>query len=401
MVRLPPRLRPLFPYLKPAYVRTTGALAPAMQRVSRARRPWLPSGVVQTLEEAAETSGGRCVVARPPEVIRRGTIEGRPPRLPLTDPGDGETVGRVAVVELPGGRVLGPHRAVITGNGDLVHEISWYFGTNRPREHPVFLNPFPAPPLEFDGRLGVLASRGDSNYYHFLMDVLTRVGVLEQAPDVAPPERWYVPAQSRFQLELLDLFGIGPERRVDAAEHPHVRAECLVVPGPPAMTEKNPPWAVEFLRGRLLPHIDTSGPRRSIYITRGPSANNRAIVNEPAVAELLAARGFESVDPGTLPVAEQIRAFATAEIIVAPHGAALANLIFASAGAAVVELFPAGCLLPDYWRLASSVPGLRYRYVSAWGGPRRPTRASTIVRDIEVDLDALAATLDELASDGS
>src|SRR5438034_417743 len=81
------------------------------------------------------------------------------------------------------------------------------------------------------GRRGVLAWGGDGNYYHFLMDVLTRIGVLEQAPAVAPPERWYVPTQSRFQRELLDLFGIAPDQRVDAGEHPHVRAECLVVPG--------------------------------------------------------------------------------------------------------------------------------------------------------------------------
>jgi capsular polysaccharide biosynthesis protein len=397
MVRLPPRLRPLFPYLKPAYVTTTGALAPASQRLSRTRGGWLPRGVVQTLEQAAETSGGRCVVARPAEVIERGTIEGRPPRLPLTDPGDGETVGRVAVAELPGGRVLGPHRAVITGRGDLVNEISWYFGTRRPRQHPLYLNPFPSPPTHVPGRLGVLAARGDGNYYHFLMDVLTKVGVLEQAPAVAPPDRWYVPAQTRFQLELLELFGIGPEQRVDAATNPHVRADCLVVPGPPAMTEKNPPWAVAFLRSRLLPHVDVSGPRRRIYVTRGPSANNRSITNEADVLALLTERGFEPVDPGGLSVVEQIQAFATAERIVAPHGAALANLIFASPGATVVELFPRGCLLPDYWRLASSVPGLGYRYVSASGGPRRPTRAGTIVRDIEVDLAALTATLDELA----
>jgi capsular polysaccharide biosynthesis protein len=396
MVRLPPRLRPLFPYLKPAYVGTTRAVAPTMQWLSRRRTGLLPSGSVATLEQAAATTGGRCVVARQPEVIQRGTMTGRPVGMPLTDTGDGETVGRVAVAELPGGRVLGPHRAVITGNGDLVHEVSWYFGTKRPREHPVFLNPFPPPPARINGRLGVLAQRGDGNYYHFLMDVLTKVGVLEQAPEIAPPDVWYVPAQARFQRELLELFGIGPDQRIDAGEQPHVQAECLVVPGPPAMTEKNPPWAVEFLRGRLLPHADTSGPRRNVYITRGPSANNRSITNEPALLDVLARHGFEHVDPGELSVTDQIRTFATANVIVAPHGAALANVIFASPGSTLVELFPAGCLLPDYWRLASSVPGMRYRYVSAFGGPKRPTRAGTIVRDIEVDVTALAATLEEL-----
>src|SRR5207248_2072899 len=175
---------PLFPYLKPAYVGTTGAIAPAMQRLSRARGGLLPSGVVQTLEQAAESTGGRWAVARGPEVIKRASMDGLPRDMPLTDTGDGETVGRVAVAELPNGRVLGPHRAIVTGNGDLVNEVSWYFGTRRPRQHPVFLNPFPPPPLKLAERLGVLAARGDGNYYHFLMDVLTKVGVLEQVPAI-------------------------------------------------------------------------------------------------------------------------------------------------------------------------------------------------------------------------
>ena len=88
-------------------------------------------------------------------------------------------------------------------------------------------------------------------------------------------------------------------------------------------------------------------------------------------------------------VAEQIRTFANAEVIVATHGAALANLAFASPGASVIELFPAGCLLPDYWRLASGIAGVRYRYLTARGKPPRRGRAGTIVRDIEVDVPAL------------
>jgi capsular polysaccharide biosynthesis protein len=396
VVRLPPRLRPLFPYLKPAYVAATRLVAPSMQLLSRRRGGLLPTGTVDTMEAAAATSGGMSFVARPAETITRPALRGRPAALRLTDRSDGEHVDRVALAELPGGRVLGPHRAVITGRGNLVTEVSRYFGTRRGREHPLFLNPFPDSPFEVDGRLGVLASRGDTNYYHFLFDALPRIGVLEQCRDVAPVDRWYVPVQTRFHHELLDLFGIPPAQRVDAAEHPHVRAEMLVVPGPPAMTEKNPPWVVEFLRSRLLPQVDVTGARRRIYVTRGPSANNRSVINEAAVLRLLTDRGFEPVDPGAMSVAEQIQAFATSDLIVAPHGAALANLAFASAGAGVVELFPAGCVLPDYWRLSCGVPGLRYRYLSAPGGPRRATRGSAIVRDIDVDLDALAATLDEL-----
>lgn len=393
MVRLPPRLRPLFPYLKPAYVRATRVVAPASVRLSRSA---LPTGAT-TLRAAAESGGGRYVLARAAEEVERPPIEGVPPGLPLADRSNGQAFGPVGVAELPGGRVLGPHRAVISGRNELVHDVSWYFGTRRPHEHPLYLNPFPAPPLEVDRRLGVLAARGDGNYYHFLMDVIAKLGVLEQAPEIAPPERWYVPQGVGFQRELLDLAGVPAEARVDASEHPHVRAEVLVVPAPPEMTEKNPPWAVQWLRARLLRAVEVpDGPRRRIYVTRGPSSHNRSVVNEAEVRGLLAERGFVDVDPGELSVADQIRTFATAELIVAPHGAALANLIFAAPGATVIELFPAGCLLPDFWRLACGVPGLRYRYLSAYGPPPRRGRQTTIVRDIEVDVPALAALLESL-----
>jgi capsular polysaccharide biosynthesis protein len=398
MVRLPPRLRPLFPLLKPAYVATTRALAPTTTLLSRARGGWLPTGSVASMEDAAASTGGRCVVVREPEVLQRPAMLGAPPGTPLAaGSGEGEHVGRVAVAELPHARVLGPHRAIITARNELLHELSWYFGTSRSREHPLYLNPFPPAPLEMPGRLGLLAARGDGNYYHFLHDVVPRLGLLEQAPDVAPVDHWYVPVHTPFQRELLDLLDVPAAMRIDATQHPHVRAECLVVPGVPAMIEKNPPWVSQFLRDRLLAKVGPVDAGAPIFVTRGPSANNRTVVNEADVIELLVARGFVAIDPGAMSVVDQIRAFAAAPVIVAPHGAALANIAFARPGAAVIELFPAGSLLPDFWRMACGVPGVQYRYLSATGGPARPTRARTIVLDITVDLAALARLLDEVA----
>src|SRR5581483_10171777 len=124
----------------------------------------------------------------------------------------------------------------------------------------------------------------------------------------------YVPAALPFQRDLLALLGI---EVVDATEHPHVRAAELVVPGLPATTEKNPPWVVSWLRSRLLPRVDAPARRTRIYVTRGASANNRAVRNEASVRALLDGYGFTFVDPGALPVAEQIRTFAAAELIVA------------------------------------------------------------------------------------
>jgi hypothetical protein len=66
----------------------------------------------------------------------------------------------------------------------------------------------------------------------------------------------------------------------------------------------------------------------------------------------------------------------------------------------VIELFPAGYLLPDYWRLASGVPGLEYRYLSAPARGRfgRRNRGAAIVADIDVDRPALRRLVEERIS---
>jgi Glycosyltransferase 61 len=393
VVRLPPAARPLYPYLKPAYTHATRIASPTTRLLSRMRGRQLPIGVAATTEQAAERSGGRWLLASPEQAITR-----RPP-----PPGEADAVfaqnlaevqPRTVVAELPNGRVLGPHSAVISGAGELVQDLSYYFGTTRPREHPLFLHPFPGPPTDVPGRLGVLATRGDVNYYHFLMDVLPRLAIMSMCPGIDPPERWFVPAQSRFQRELLDRFDIPAERRVDSTLVRHVRAECLVVPSPPSMTVINPPWVVAYLRSRLLATPIARVEGRGIYVTRGRSANNRQVLNEDELVTLLAGRGFEIIDPGAMSVAEQIRSFAEASVIVAPHGAALVNLVFAGAGATVIELFPAGHLIPDYWKLANGVDGLDYRYLLGAGATSARSRPQLLVSDITVDLPALAAQLD-------
>jgi capsular polysaccharide biosynthesis protein len=385
----------MWPYLKPAYSQATRMVAPVTVRASQLRGGYLPTGVVATLEDAAATTGGTCTTVRPPETLVRQMPKGMPHRDADYAPWLSEHVDRLAVAELPGGRVLSPHSAVITGNDDLLVEVSLYFGTTRAREHPIFLHPFPGMPQEVGGRLGLLAHRGDANYYHFLIDVLPRIGVLEES-GVAAPELWYVPMEMSFQRELLELMGIDASRCIDSTKTRHVVAETLIVPSPPAMTLVNPPWVVEFLRRRLLPPGVERVPGRGIYIRRGGGPNNRRVENEAELEAYLSDRGFTVLQMEGLPVTEQIRQFAEASLIVAAHGAALMNLAFASPGSAVVEIFPAGSTNQCYWKLAEGVPGLEYRYVLGRGAESSRSLSEMLVADIDVDLQTVGQTLDEL-----
>jgi capsular polysaccharide biosynthesis protein len=386
----------MWPYLKNGYVHATRAAAPVSVQLSRLRGHYLPTSVVATMEEAAATSGGRCITARPRETASWPRPQGIPARHPAFAAVEDELIGRVAVAELPGGRVMGLHRAVITGTGGLVQEISRYFGTNHPRQHPLYLNPFPDPPLEVSGRLGVLATRGDQNYYHFLADAIPRIGLLERCPDIEPPQRWYVPAGGAWQREILAMFGIDESAIIDSDRYPHVRAETLVLPGLPAPEVVNPPWAMDFLRTRMRPHAAPTLPEPGpIYLSRGAAANNRRVENEEQILEdVLLPRGFRVLNPAGLSVADQIAEFAAATAIVTPHGAGLTNVLFASPGCRVVELFPDSSVLQAcYWRMAHAVPGVEYRYLAGEKHTTRGGLAGMLVRDIEVDPDALARML--------
>jgi capsular polysaccharide biosynthesis protein len=179
---------------------------------------------------------------------------------------------------------------------------------------------------------------------------------------------------------------------------PHLRATQLVAPGLPSDIVRNPPWVSAFLRDRLKAPSLARVPGRHVFITRGKAKHNRSITNEDDVLEVLDRHGFESLDAGELSVAEQIRTFAEVDVLVAPHGAALANLAFCSPGATVLELFPATTVVADYWKMASGVPGLEYRYLQGVGAAETSRRGSLVVSDITVDVPQLTAMLDEVLS---
>jgi capsular polysaccharide biosynthesis protein len=119
--------------------------------------------------------------------------------------------------------------------------------------------------------------------------------------------------------------------------------------------------------------------------------------NEREVLDLLEPLGFVTIDPGRMGVQEQIDHFAAAEVVVAPHGAALTNLNFCSPGVRILELFAPGYLNPGYWTIADNLPDATYRYLVGRGADPGPGSAMNgVMHDITVDPRQLARSLDEL-----
>jgi capsular polysaccharide biosynthesis protein len=86
------------------------------------------------------------------------------------------------------------------------------------------------------------------------------------------------------------------------------------------------------------------------------------MLNEDDVRALLEPAGFETVFMEGRSVAEQAELFAAADVIVAPHGAAMANLVFCRPGTVVVELMGANTI-GDFFARLSWRRGLDYELV--------------------------------------
>lgn len=149
---------------------------------------------------------------------------------------------------------------------------------------------------------------------------------------------------------------------------------------------------VGFIRGEWLSRFraaatrawgpaDASQPRK-IYVSRR-QATHRRILNEAELIASLRSFGFVAVALESLSLAEQYKLFATAEVVVAPHGAGLTNLIHAPAGCSLVELFPDDPSLERHYRWLSHSCQQSYTCWSA--------NVFGIHTDFMVDIDAVVA----------
>ena len=409
MSRLPRRLQPLWPLVKRLHRLASRLLGAVFRRTSRvAGDRSLPTAATLTSAATAGLAPDRVVVHHggPAETLDRTMPEGEPAGHVAFEPWLRRTVSARTVLDVRGGLLVGDYAATIVptpGGRVLDYETSGYFGISSWQEHPVFLRPRLPGAQPFAGTLLSLATRGTAtNYYHFLTDLLPRWGIFREAcPDVEV-DGVYLSTRAGYQRQLVTLAGLDGLPVVEVAKHACLAPDRLLVPSTPNQDLMAPPWIVDWLRTHLPPSADLSAYPRALYITRGATPNTRRYVEEPELWPRLKERGFARLDPGTVSVQEQIDHFAAADVIVAPHGAALANLVFARPGARLLELFAPDYVNPCYWAIAVAA-GLDYRYLVA-GTPEAIAAAehkpmTGVLRDISIPPDDVLTALDKLLTD--
>jgi len=270
------------------------------------------------------------------------------------------------------------------------------------------------------GRWASICHPASENWMHWLAEVLPLLVCLLE---VAPPDTGIMwdEGLSRSAQETFSILA-GEAKAATLPAGSSVVVDELIVPDtasfgwsmvwprhvPPAGEGYKGEFAFDEhglrqVRRRLLQHFTVTPQRRKALFIRRVS-HFRTLPNELAVLDLLAQRGFEPVEPGALSLAEQVRLFSSADVVVAQGGAALANIMFMPEGSTVICLMAdSPWVSKDYFRRYAEVFGVNL--IACMGALHLPDRYRNPVpatidhpmnAEFVCDIARLAEALDDL-----
>jgi capsular polysaccharide biosynthesis protein len=251
--------------------------------------------------------------------------------------------------------------AVVTADNALLADLSpevW-----GPANHPIFSRwRLPKSELLNDRIAIAVTPEAGGNYYHWLLDLLPRVLLLKHATQNFSNYDTLLLNGSRANYERETLTALEVPREKIRFVNSRDRFQIASAVFPCLDINVVAPWKVRGLR-QLASPVPSNQHRRRLYLSRARAAVRR-IGNEKEISEALRQHDFEILEAETLSFREQADLFAHASVIVAPHGAALANIVFCQPGTRVVEISTRAGYRDWYWQLAT-VAGLSYEVLEA------------------------------------
>jgi hypothetical protein len=217
----------------------------------------------------------------------------------------------------------------------------------------------------FDSAVSLVGPWTD-NYYHWHLDYLARLAALaeyteetgRQPPLILPPET------SSWMREALVLAGYDDDDWI-VWDGRRTNVGRLIVPALPRETEGSAPNltnhyyslnhdSIRWLDKRMHSNVSEEVPCHApvtgrIFVSR-QGTDSRRVTNIDRLNPLFDEYGFERFRPEEYPVAEQVRTFTDADVVLGAHGAGLTNFLFAK-DATLIELFGA-YVNPVFYALA-------------------------------------------------
>jgi len=194
---------------------------------------------------------------------------------------------------------------------------------------------------------------GNSNYFHWLYDVLPRLYIAEKYLKRTKIDYYLFPSlEKKFQKQSLDLMGIPKEKRLSSEKIRHFKCDNLLVTDHPYVKnnpiidiQNIPHWILRWLKKNLIKNKkNLSKFPKKIYIDRKDSEANhrhlRSIINENELKKFLKNQKFKSICLSDYDFEDQIKLFYNTKFITGLHGAGFANFVFCKPKTKVIEFRP-------------------------------------------------------------
>ncbi|MBE9012439.1 glycosyltransferase family 61 protein [Pseudanabaenaceae cyanobacterium LEGE 13415] len=265
------------------------------------------------------------------------------------------TLSERYLVSIAEAKLVGEIGAVILPDGAYTIETAWRKEQlMRLPEYYSVLKKWRLKPVKKAGNYFSLLQLycNGNNYYHWMHDVLSKLFVVI---DLLPEDVTYIvpPQLKDWQYEALEMVGIRREQTLVFEPKEQWQLEKLYFAPLVSSNAGHSLSAIEWLRDSAYQRfgIDSQESRTErIFISRS-RAVGRTIVNQDEVEALLDRYGFKSYCLEEMSIEQQVSLFSKAEIVIAPHGAGLTNLMFAPSGTKVLEIFEPSAGGVCFWSL--------------------------------------------------
>ncbi len=211
-----------------------------------------------------------------------------------------------------------------------------------------FLFICPAPELDY---IIPLLSKLSNNYYHWTIENLTRVVLLNACDKHFKTKYSIVIAANApaFIADSLKYLLQWPEDKIIKWQDNQAASvnNCLLISYPVTRNEETkmiygyPLQIYKLLNGVAFSNIQPCDKILPEYfIISRAKAKFRMLVNESAIKAALSDYPVEIIHLESLSYVQQVQLFQKAKLVIAPHGAGLTNIVYCNGQSMIIELCP-------------------------------------------------------------
>jgi hypothetical protein len=313
----------------------------------------------------------------PPQTLRMLPTGSSPPPLRAV-----ETT--VSLLDVTDPSYAFRNRHLVDGQGRVIYEAKVV-----PSFHVLRVALVPLEqPRRVSGTVAYLSNTKPGNYSHWLFFSLPLIRYYREMLG-KDPDFYYVGSPClREHFESLEMLGIPPSRVLEYGVTAD-RLLTVVADRAGGVDQDFLLFARENLGSRSAVSTQTTG--RRLFISRKGAAHRR-LVNEAECARVLRdSFGFELIATENMNLREEIALFQEASVVVATHGAGLANIAFTPKGTPVLELASRTYWDPLFAEIAGASDD---PYGIVWGAPAgNYRRTPPAEHDFVVDIGELEAAV--------